>query len=316
MEIFIFNMEKGLVSVVLIVRNRKEDLIKCINSIKNNTYKKVEIIVADNNSTDGSKEAVKKLFPDVILLEHKLNIGSTIAMNDCIKKSKGEFILRLDNDVIMGEDSIEKMVEVLKSDKKIGATSCLYFYTEKPNILRGTDIRINLFTGKTTIRNRNKKYNGEFEGKLLESFSASGCTILSRRSIYDEIGFYDENYFLAYEDVDWCLRLRRAGYKIIIVGSAKIYHSKEGGMAEKYHPFRVYLTNHDQILFMKKHAGGRNLIFIPYLCLFLYPAKIFIYLIKKQFECVKMYTRAVFTGLLDKGAFIYDENEKKILYHK
>ena len=309
-------MKKGLVSIVLPTRNRKEDLIKLINSIKANTYKNVEIIIEDIDSTDGSKEAIEELFPDVIFMENKLNIGPAKAMNNCIKKSKGEFILRLDNDIIIEKDVIENLINVLESDGKIGATSCLYFYTEDPDVLRGTEIKINLFTGKTKIFNKDKKYHGEFEGKLLDSFAASGCILLARRSTYEEVGLYDEDYFFAYDDVDWCSRVRKAGYKVTILGSAKIYHRRSTGIGEKDDPFRVYLTNRDHMVFMKKHAGWRKLIFIPYLFFFLYPAKTLTYLIKNQSECVKPYTKAIFEGLLDNGPFIYDKNQKKVPYNR
>jgi len=307
-------MKKGLVSVILPTRNRKEDLIKLIDSIKSNTYKNVEIIIEDIGSSDGSKEAVEKRFPDVIFMENKLNIGTTKAMNQCIKKSEGEFIMRVEDHIIIEKDVIGKLINVLKNDSKIGVISCLYFYTEEPDVLRGTEIKINLFTGKTKIKDKDKKYYGEFEGKLLDIFAASGCILLARKSTYDEVGFYDEDYFFAYDDVDWCQRVRKAGYKVTIFGSAKIYHKKGEMSNDKPNPFVVYLINRDHIVFMEKHAGWRKLIFIPFLFFLLYPIKSLNFLIKKQPECLKSYTKAVFNGLLKKGAFIYDQNKKEIPY--
>ena len=81
--------KKDLVSVIFPTMNRKEDLIKCINSIKKSTYKKIEIVIIDNDSIDGSQEAIKKLFPEIILIESKLNLGVPVAYNQGVKKSKG-----------------------------------------------------------------------------------------------------------------------------------------------------------------------------------------------------------------------------------
>jgi GT2 family glycosyltransferase len=307
---------KGLISAVIANKDRKEDLIKCIKSIKANTYKKVEIIVADNGSTDGSREAVKKLFPEVILLENKLNLGAVMAVNNCIRKAKGEFILRMDNDVIIEKDVIEKLLKVLKNNPKVGATTGLQFYTEEPNVLRGTEMKVNLFIGKTKFYNRDKEYHEEFEKKFLEIEAVSACVLLARKSVWEEIGFLEENYFLAYDDVDWCLRLRKAGYKIIIIGSAKVYHKKGGGMAQKDNPFRIYLTERDRILFMKKHANWKKLVFIPYLFLFLYPAKTFIFLTKFHPKSIKALTRSFFDGLFNKKTFIYTSDEKSVNYQK
>lgn len=309
-------MEKNLVSVVFPTMNRKEDLIKCIKSIKANTYKKIEIIIADNGSTDDSKEAIKKMFPDVILLESGLNLGSPIAINNCIEKSKGEFIFRLDDDVIIEKDTIEKMIKILKSDKKIGAVSCLCFYTEDPNILRATGMSINMFTGKTKIYDRNKKYNGEFNKKLIEREAAGGGSLLVRRSTYDEIDLYPEEYFLMYEDIDWCLRLRKAGYKIVVVGSSKLYHTKKGGLSQKESPFRVYLINRSQVLFMKRNAGWKNIIFFPYLFTFLYPAKALRFLFKKNIPAMKSLTKGIFDALFNEKIFVYTKDGKQVPYLK
>ena len=109
--------KKGLVSVIFATMNRKDDLIKCIKSIKNSTYKNVEIIIVDNGSTDGSQELVKKLFPEVILIESELNLGVPVAFNKCLEKASGEYILRLDDDVLLKENAIELLVEELNKDR-------------------------------------------------------------------------------------------------------------------------------------------------------------------------------------------------------
>ena len=261
-------MKKDLVSVVFPTMNRKEDLIKCIKSIKESTHKKIEIIIGDNGSIEGIKEEIKKRFPEVILLKNKLNLGSPIAINNCIKRSTGEFVLRLDDDVIIAKDTIEKMLRVLKSSGKIGAVSCLYFFTEEPEILRTVGMKINMFLGKTKTPFQGKKYESEFENEILDVNFAGGGSLLARRTTYDKIGFYPEEYFLMYEDAEWCNRLRKKGFKLVVVGSAKLYH-KTVTPQKRESPFRVYLINRSQVLFMKRNAGWKNIIFFPYLFIFL-----------------------------------------------
>ncbi len=277
-------MIKNLVSVVFPTLNRKESLINCIKSIKNNTYKKVEIIVGDNGSTDGSRKEIKKMFPDVILLENELNLGSPMAINKCIGKSKGEFIFRLDDDVILEKDTIKEMLKKLKSDDKIGAVSCLCFYSKKPKILETTGMKINLFTGKTKIYNANEEYcgvfeeyNGQFNRWEVVREAVGGGTTLTRRKIFDEVGLYDENYYLSYEDVDWCYRLRKEGYKIVVISSTRLYHKAMGGDV-KNTSFRIYLNERARVLFMKKFAGWRNLIVFPYLFFVICPVKTILFL--------------------------------------
>lgn len=306
-------MEKDLVSVVFPTMNRKCDLIKCINSVKESTYDKIEIIVADNSSIDGSKEAVKELFPDVILLENELNLGSPISINDCIKKSKGEFIFRLDDDVIIEKNTIENMLKVLKSDPQIGAVSAICFYMENPNLLRAAGLKISLFFGKTIAYGKDEtnlkpfKENREIEG-------AGGGTLMTRRKIFDKIGFYDESYFLTYEDVDWCYKLKKAGYKLVLVGGTKLYHKKEVGGPTNENPLRTYFLSRGQVLFMKKNAGWRNIIFFPYLFLLLYPIKVLLFLKKGYFKSIGKLTRGIWDAIFHEKVFVYNKEGEQIDY--
>jgi len=306
-------MKKDLVSIVFPTRNRKEDLIKCIESIYANTYKNIEIIISDNGSTDGTPEIIKKRFPKVILLENKLNLGSPIAINNCIKVSHGEFIFRLDDDVVIGKKTIEDMLNILKNNKKIGAVTCLYFFTERPKILRTVGLKINMFLGKTKTPYQNVKYRGQFEKKLLEVPATGGGSLLARRSTYKEIGLYPEEYFLMYEDLEWCHRLKKKGYKIILVGSAKLWH-KEVTPQKKENPFRVYLTNRGQTLFMKRNAGWKNIIFLPYLFLFLYPIKFMRFLFNKNIPAAKALTKGIFDALFNEKIFVYTKEQSQIPY--
>jgi len=305
---------KDLVSVVFPTMNRKEDLIKCIQSIKKNTHKKVEIVIADNGSIDGSTETIKKKFPEVILIENKNNLGSPVAINDCILKSKGEFVFRLDDDIVVTPDTIEKMLKVLKSDSKIGATSGLYFYTEEPNVLRTAGFHMNLWTGKTESPGRDKVYKDEFKGKLVKRDAVGGGSLLVRRSTFDEIGLFDESYFLTYEDVDWCVRLRKKGYKIIVVGDAKLYHKRLGGLALKENPKRVYLGTRGLVLFMKKQAGFRNIFFMPMFFLIYYPFKFVKFFINKQDKSIKAMTKGAFEAIFNEKKFVYTQDGEQVPY--
>jgi hypothetical protein len=304
----------SLVSVVFPTMNRKEDLIKCIQSIKKSTYSPIEIIIADNGSTDGSKQIIKELFPEVIILESEINLGSPIAINKCIKKSKGEFILRLDDDIILESDTIEKMIRVIRSNEKIGAVGALCFYTENPDLLRNAGMKINMFFGKTKVYGKNSKNIELFKGEKERNFIGGG-TMIIRRSVYDKIGLFDENYFFMYEDVDWLFRLKKAGYIILVTSSARLYHKKEIINSKKEKPIKVYLDNRSQVLFMKKNAGFRNVIFLPYLILILYPLKVFLFSVKRHFKSIAALTKGIFDALFNEKVFVYDKEGKKIDYH-
>jgi len=308
------NMEEkeGLVSVIFPTMNRKEDLTKCIDSIRKNTYKKVEIIILDNGSTDGTVEMIRKKYLDVILIESKLNLGVPVAYNECVKKSKGEFLFRLDDDVILGKTVIEEMVKTIKRDLKIGGVGCLYFYTERPTICRCAGMSLNFFTGKTKFYNRNKEYYGELDNKITERELIPGA-LLMRRKLYNEIGGFSEEYFLVYEDIDLAIRIKKAGYKLVVIGE-KLYHSEMGGLSEKESFLRLYFASRSQVLLMKKNAGWRNIIFFPYLFLFLYPTKLLIFLFKGNLKAIKFITKGIYEGIFKEEVFVYDKKGNKVTW--
>ncbi len=306
-------MEKDLVSVIFPTMNRKEDLIKCIKSIKEGSHKKVEIVVADNGSVDGSPEAIRKLFPDVVLLASKYNLGSPIAINNCIRKAKGEFIFRLDDDVIVAKDTIERMLKVLKSDKKIGAVGCIFYFTERPTIIRSAGIKIDMFLGRTIVYGREEEDHGQFEGNIQREAVGGGC-LLVRKSIYEEIGLFNESYFLCYEDLDWCLKLKKAGYKLIVVGKAKLYHRAGSGLSLKEDPTRLYYMIRGLMMFMRKNGGLYNLVFLPSFFLVRYPYMFFKFMWKKKPEVVKAVTKATFVGMFTRKMIVCTKDGKEIPY--
>ena len=307
------NIEKNLVSVVFPTMNRKEHLIKCIDSLLNGKHKKIEIIISDNGSTDNSVDTIRKMFPEVIIFESDLNLGYAISVNNCIEKSKGEFILRLDDDMILEKETISNLLEIITNDSKIGAVSCVNFFTERPEILRSTGMTINMFTGNTYIYDRGRKYFGEYEKKLIEREIVPGGSMLVRRKVLEEVGMCSEEYFLTYEDVDLSLKIRDAGYKIFVVGSAKIYHANEG-LSQINNNFRIYLKERGRVLLVKKFGKWKRAFFFPYLFMGIIPVKIIINIKERNFKAIRALIKGVYDAIFNVRIFVYNKDYKQIPY--
>ena len=313
--------ENPLVSIVFPTMNRKTMLIECIESLYNQDYKNIEVVIADNGSTDGSKEEIKKKFPKVTIIKNEKNLGSPLAINQCILKSKGEFIFRMDDDMLLDKDCISKMVKVLKSDDKIGAVACTMMYgkdfDEKEwNLIRNMGLSVNLWTSKVSIRNHDVLDKGQFTQN--ESIHAAGGGMLMfKRNVAKEIGLFDERMFLAFEDAQWCYRLRKKGYKIIQIPSAKLHHRKKRDMPGEKVKFSLFYFLHtvrSKIMFMTSLAGFRNAFFIPFHCLIVLPIMSLKYLVTGKKDLAKTYWKGTWRGLFDNKIIAYDKDFKEFVY--
>jgi len=213
-------------SIIIVSYNTKDLLKQCLDSI----YGKVqdisfEIFVVDNNSQDGSPKMVKNLFPKVKLIENKENKGFASANNLAIKKSKGRYVLLLNSDTIVLPGSLSRMKQFMDETPRAGATGCK---------LINPDGSLQSF-GRGLKRIRGK---GVREVDWVEA-----ACFMVRQRVIDEIGLMDENFFFYSEDMDWCRRMRLAGWKIFCISRAKVIHYGRGS-TEAYKSGYYYARKH------------------------------------------------------------------------
>ena len=240
------------VSIILPLYNSEIFIKECINSILNQSFKDYELIIIDDCSTDKTKEMLTKLGLKFYI--NKKNLGFTKTVNKGIKLSKGEYVTIADHDMVYDENYL---INMLKEKKDI--VSCRMYYYKQKDKIRALNIKINLFTGKTTIIGRDEIDRGQFdEIKGIEAIGAA--SMLIRRTVLDKIGLFDENFFMFYVDVDFCYRARKAGYKIF-PSKAKCWHKKEESYTFKKEQLENYY--HDKKMFLKKYSPYYPLCLIP-----------------------------------------------------
>lgn len=238
-------------SIIIVNTNNKKILEECLGSINKNTHKiSFEIIVTDNNSKDGSQEMVKTLYPKVKLIENKENAGFVRASNQGLRIAQGRYSCLLNDDTITYESAFDLMVEFMDKNPSVGACSPTLLNTDGSYQHQG-----GLFQKKFWL-----------EKKPSEIQFAIGACLMVRREVIGKIGLMDENLFFYNDDLDWCMRIRYAGYKIFFIPQAKIMHY--GGYSSKrVFNRRLFVEGfRGGLYFCKKHYG--NLIYHLYrLCL-------------------------------------------------
>ena len=208
-------MSSPKISVIIVNYNGKKLLENCLESLFKTDYNNFEVILVDNNSTDGSMEFVTKNYPKIIVIKLDSNKGFAEPNNIGAKIAKGEYLLFLNNDTVTTTNFISEMVKVLEKDEKIAICQSLLLKPDG-NIDSSGD-----FIDKMGIVYNSKTKTDEIK----EISSARGASMLIRKKIFDKLGGFDEKFFFSFEDVDLGWRSWILGYKVVIAPQSIVYHS-------------------------------------------------------------------------------------------
>ena len=208
------NLNVPLVSIIIINYNGKSYLEKCLESIKKIKYDNLEIIVVDNNSTDGTMEFLVQNYPSIITLKLDKNYGFAKPNNVAAKIAKGDFLLFLNNDTEVTPNFLTELVQVLVGNNQIGICQSLLL---KPNG--------EIDSSGDFIDTIGVVYNSkEPIDKIREISSARGASMIIRKELFLDLGGFDEQFFVSFEDVDLGWRTWIKGYKVVINPKSVVYH--------------------------------------------------------------------------------------------
>lgn len=298
-----------LVSVVIPTYNRKEKLIRLIESVSKSDYTNIEIIVVDDASTDGTYETVQKLFPDIKIIRNEKELLISGTRNVGIKRAKGKFIFLIDDDNVVDNNTISNLVKIIDIDNSIGVIGPIMYYFNDKSRIWCAGIERNMFTSKTDVKGRNQVDSGQFN-KISNSKDFPNAFLI-RRDILETVGLFDsKNFPIHYEESDFCMRVRKIGNKIIINPEAKIWHDipltdeiEDKTRAFHIHnEFRAYYAARNRIFFHKKYSKlweyAIFIIFFNWLFVIYYLKIILESDNKDKINMAKMYIKGVIDGLI------------------
>ena len=225
-----------------------------------------EVFVVDNASSDDSVKLVKSKFPQVYLIENKENVGFSVANNQAIKKAKGEYILLLNPDTLVEEDTFTKCIQFMDKDSSIGAVGVKMidgsgkFLPESKRGFPSPMVAFYKTFGFSKMFPKSKMFNRYHLGyldnrKTWEIDVLAGAFMFMRKSVLDEVGLLDEAFFMYGEDIDLSYRIQKAGYKNYYFHDTTIIHYK-GESTKKGNLNYVKTFYRAMIIFAKKHFTG------------------------------------------------------------
>jgi O-antigen biosynthesis protein len=259
-------------SVVIVSYNVKEFLEQCLNSVVKSAQAsriETEIFVVDNNSADGSQSMLAAKFgamPDVHLIFNKTNVGFGKANNQALWLCKGKFILVLNPDTLLQEDTLGKMLAFMQTDDRIGAAGCKLLNGDgsfQLSCRRGfpsPEVSFYKIIGLSRLfpkSERFARYNMTYLSteETYEVDALMGAFMFLRREILESVGVFDETFFMYGEDLDWCYRIKQAGWKIYYTPVTQIIHYK--GESTKKLSFNYVVQFYEAMLiFVKKYYGS------------------------------------------------------------
>ena len=247
-------MNKKL-SIILLNYNGYEDTINCVKSIqKSKNLKNYDIIVVDNKSPDDSLKYLRKV-KDIILIESPSNDGFACGNNIGIKyalEHNSDYILLLNNDTEVDENAISIMLDKISNDDSLGIVECRIMYYSEKNKINYFGGHVDFTSCLAVHHHLNKEYKEGMEEKFFYTDFITGCSLMIKREVFEKVGLLPEEYFMYYEDTDFCVNVVDNGYKLGVCSDSVIYHkvsSSSGGQAS---PFSTKWATRNRILFMKK----------------------------------------------------------------
>lgn len=271
-------------SIVIVSYNTKRLLEQCLDSLFENlsgcTY---EVFVVDNASKDASPDMVKEKFQQVKLISNEQNKGFAAANNQAIRTSQGKFILLLNSDTIVLPDALSRMMSFLQGHPDVGVVGCklsnpdgtlqpsaygrpslfkeFFHITQLDGLVASFDAvrRVMPAIFLRTFPDTLARYNAS--DRIREVSYVSGSCFMIKRQVIDEIGLLDESFFIYHEEMEWCYRARKKGWRIVYYPEAEIIHY--GAQSASQLGPRIFYERYRGLLyFYRKHYGLRQTLFL------------------------------------------------------
>ena len=237
---------KPLVSIIIVNWNAKEYLKSCLDSLLEQTYQNYEIILVDNASTDDSVEFLEKEFSSVKIIKNEKNVGFAEGNNIGIKNSKGDIIALFNPDAMADKEWLSILVSKLQSSEKIAAVAGKMFYLGDEygkNAVFCTWPKIDPYSATAS-----NFHNNEQESKV---DYLTGAAMLVKNEAIQRVGLLDPEFFLFFEETDWCARMIRAGYDLVYVPNAKAWHKVSASINDSGK--KIYYMERARIRFATKN---------------------------------------------------------------
>lgn len=261
----VFMKINPFVSLVVLHYKHPELTIKLLESLHDTTYKNYEIILVDNSEKkECEKYRMKKYIPrhaNFSYLPQSKNLGYAGGMNRGIQKSNGDYVVLMNNDIILLGNWLEELVKVIEGNGSIGVISGMAIYDDG-TIQKMGEVETNPFILRYKSLKKGEKDHGQYS-EIVNVDVVSGSCWMVRKEVFDKIGLLDERFFIEWDEVDFCYRARKAGYVTVVNPKSKIYHVGSASINLKSYLFNFHYRKNRIAFILKNLSIPRKLVDIP-----------------------------------------------------
>ena len=245
------------VALVILNWNNPEDTLACLRSVAKLDNPLLRVIVVDNGSTDDSVGRVRNEHPSIALIEIGANLGYAAGNNVGSRFALSydvDYVCIINNDVIVTPDFLAPMVDAMAAND-VGVITPLVALMAKPDTIWALGSAVDRKTGIVTRQHAGQEVAVLQPHPPFDVDIASGAAMLIKRAVLERVGYLDEAFYLYYEETDWCLQVRRAGYRILAVPASVVYHRVSATLGQES-PITDYYMLRNHLRFISRHWSG------------------------------------------------------------
>ena len=288
-----------MISIITVNFNEPASTCALLDSIRRQEYPDIEVIVVDNGSRENPASLFQTQYPEVVFLRSEQNLGCAGGNNLALEKARGEYLFFVNNDAELDFGCLEYLVRLFEQQPNLGLASPMICYF--PVSARATHriqyagmTAVSPFTGRNKIIGALESDLGQYAVPHKTAY-AHGAAMMISRAVLHQVGPMWPGFFLYYEELDWCERIRKAGFDIWIEPRAKVLH-KESLTLGKMGTTKTYYLTRNRILFMRRHfSGWRWGVFLTFFGLISVPKNTIAYVLKGDFDNLRAFWRGVWS---------------------
>lgn len=249
---------KASVFIIILNWNGRDDTLACLASVAQINYPSFRVIVVDNGSTDNSVDAIRTAFPAVDLIETGKNLGFAGGNNvgiRCALELGADYVFLLNNDTEVDPGLLDAFAVAAERYPNAGVFGGKIYYHAEPQRIWYAGARWNQDTARFDQVGEGELDDGRTYSAACETDYACGCAFLLPAARLREIGLLDEDFFLYFEETDWCFRAKKAGHPSIFVPEAKLWHKVSVSFGGEGSPLALYFITRNRLLWARRHAG-------------------------------------------------------------
>ena len=250
-------MQEPAVLIIIVTYNKKNYVTQLLTSLREIDYRNYAIVVTDNASTDGTVEYLREHFPDIMLIVNSENTGGSGGFNTGLSyaftKEDYNYYWLLDNDVVVAKDALRKLIEVLEVNSDIAVAGSQMCQLDNPEVTNEVGAYVDLHYGGLVLNRHLTRRRNNTRG-IFDVDYVAAASMLVRADVAKMAGIW-EDFFLHFDDVDWCLRIKEMGYRVIGVADSVIWHLSA---TEKPITWQQYYDTRNMLYLLDKHASKKD----------------------------------------------------------